>query len=140
MYERKVSTPDLRQLQAMTSCESSSKMVNKVLFHCRYDASMPAGIGEPSARLPKRKWYISNYRGEACEMEDIDEKAVFVFENANVSKKITAVIARYSRHSGGFVPEACVTCNFIFNASETSDTGDFSEMHIKITGACSYGV
>lgn len=71
-------------------------------------------------------------------MEDLDEKAVYVFDNANVSKKITAVFARYVWREPEFEePATSVTCRFIFNPSGTSDIGDFTEMNIKTTDVCS---
>lgn len=86
--------------------------------------------------MPKRKWSAVNARGETLEMEDLDEKAVYVF--GNVPKKITTVFARYVWREPDFEePATSVTCSFIFHPSGTSDIGDFTEMNIKNTDVCS---
>lgn len=107
--------------------------MNNALFHCVRNASMPEGLGEASARLPKGQWSTTMYTGDTLEFEDLMEKAVYVFENAAASKKITAVLARYQSNAAQSQP--IVTCNFFLGADGLSDIGDFSEKHNEATGA-----
>ncbi|KAH7705374.1 hypothetical protein AAVH_27418 [Aphelenchoides avenae] len=107
-------------------------MVSNVLIHCRRNASTPPGLGKPSERLPKRKWSTIMYSGETLGFEDVDEKAVYVFENPALPKKITAVFARYQSNAADSRP--IVTCNFFSNASSVANIGDFSEKHNDTIG------
>lgn len=103
-----------------------------MVFHCPYNAELPAALNEPVARLPRRKWPPITPDGEACEMEDAEEKSVFVLKNENVPTEITAVVARYS--SRDVYLRTSLTCNFVTNTSGNLDLGDFSQKHLRSAG------
>lgn len=116
--------------------KSVAKLVDEVLFHSEYDAELPSVLSEPFARLPKQKWPGTTFRGESCEMEDVQEKSVFAFRKEHIATDITAVLARYRYHDS--FSHTKITCNFIMNASRNSDVGDLSQKHLKSAGLRSY--
>lgn len=68
-------------------------------------------------------------------MEAIEDKSVFSFNNVNFGREITAVVARYGFPDDDYA-ETGVTCNFVLNAGENLDVGDFSQMHSRSAGTC----
>ncbi|KAH7705380.1 hypothetical protein AAVH_27424 [Aphelenchoides avenae] len=120
-------------IQAMLNQQKVAKAVNNVLFHCEGDTVLPAVLGEPVARLSKRKWPTMTYDGEACEMVDVEEKSVFVLDNESLSTDVTVVVAWYQYdnkiHSG-----TSVSCKFLMNPTENLDIGDFSAQHVESVG------
>ncbi|KAH7701200.1 hypothetical protein AAVH_31671 [Aphelenchoides avenae] len=111
----------------------ATKLVEKVLFHCKEDDVLPAVLNEPVDHQPKRRWLARTCSRAAYEMADEEEKSVFAFKNESIPAEISAVVARYSyndTYDAHVQSRLSLTCSFIMNPGENVDGDDFTRKHL----------